>query len=205
MGGVVVRDAHGLVDQRQLPRALQLGGADAPLDVPHRIDVLGYLGPVARPQDPLQALQLGQNGVDDGPVAFEPGQPRGRIRAAAGTEQALEDGAGIPLDGQRRGRRPPRDGVRVGAARAPIAGAHHRIRLDAELQRRELRLPGELARGHLVHRHRRVHIGAGRQLERGRGQERARRSRVIAAPFHEVRRLVGQTAQEQHPVLEPRQ
>ena len=133
-------------------------------------------------------------------IALDPIQPRPGVGAPGRPEQPLEDGARIVLDRQRRRRRAPRDRVRIGAARAAVAGAEHRVRFDPELERRQLRLLRELRRGDLIHRHRREHVGPRGDLERHAGQERAGGSRVIAAALHQVRGFVGQPAAEQHPV-----
>ena len=62
--------------------------------------------------------------------------------------------------------------------------------------------PSPAPRRDLIHRHRREDVGAGGDLERHAGQERAGRARVIAAALDQVGRFVGEAAAQQHPVLE---
>ena len=168
---------------------------------PQRVQVLVQLHLVARTDDPSQILQLRTHRVQNAAVAPQARPARFRVGAAAGAEQPLEHRARIVLDRQRGGRSPPRDGVRVGAARTAVAVAHHRVRLDAELQRGDLGLLRELPRRHLVHRHRRVDVGAVGDLERHPRQESTGGPRVVAAALHQVRRLVVEPAAQQHTVL----
>ena len=138
------------------------------------------------PIDLAEARRFAGDEIEDAAVALDARLPRRRVGAAGRAEQPLEHRARIVLDRQRRRRRAPGDGVGVGAARPAVAGAEHRIRLDAELDRRQLRVLLQFTRGDLIHRDRRQHVGAGGDLERHAGQERARRSRVIAAALDEV-------------------
>ena len=200
MLGVVVRHAHRLIDDRQLARTLLLRHRDPALDVAQRVEILVQLHLVARPDEAHEPLQLIADRIEDAPVAPHPGAARLGIRAAGGAEELLEHGARVVLDRERRGRRAPGDRVRVGAARTAVAVAHHRVRLDAELERGNLRLLRQLPRRHLVHRHRVEHVGAVRDLERHAGQERSRGARVVSAALDEVGRLVVEAADQQHPV-----
>ena len=140
----------------------------------------------------------------DAPVAPHPRQPRRRVSAAAGAEQPLEHRARVVLDRQRGGRRPPRDGVGIGigAARTAVAVPDHRVRLDAQLERRQLGFLLQLAGRDLVHRDRIGDVGPVRHLVGHAGQEGAGRPGVVAAALDEVGRFVVEAAADHHPLPE---
>ena len=69
--GVVGRDADRLIDHRQLARVLLLGHLDAPLDVAHRIEVLGELRPCPAGRCGFSRLvDLAADEVEDALVAL---------------------------------------------------------------------------------------------------------------------------------------
>ena len=205
--GVVGRDAQRLIDHRQLASS-----APRPSGCAAR----------RRARPPRYSSSLIWSPRADGPLEVRRARRRprreccdpaacARSRAAASVlparaEQPLEHRARIVLDRQRRGRRAPGDGVRVGAARAAVARAEHRVRLDAELERRELRfLARTPVRRADPSRPPPIDVGAGGQLERHAGQEGAGGPRVIASALDQVRGLVVQAAAQEHLVLEGRQ
>ena len=192
-----VRDARRLLDDRNLAVALPLRRLDAPLDVPHRIEILRQLELVAVTEGASDRVGLGGHEVEDAAVLAEAGQPRLDVRAVGGPEQALEHRARVVLHRQRRGRRAPGDRVRIGAAIALIAGAQHLDRIDGQLQRRELGLVAEGPRGDLIHRDAGADVGTLGLLDVHAGQPRRRGAGVVANPFTLARNgdLVGQTAQ----------
>ena len=114
-----------LLDDRQLRGALLLGLLDAPLDVAHRLQVLGQLRAVAaRPGRACSAATLVASPKSRMlRSCLEPRQPRRRIGAVAAAEQPLEHRARVVLHRQRRRRRAPGDRVGVRAAVAGVARA----------------------------------------------------------------------------------
>ena len=178
MLGVVGRNTHRLIDHGQLPRVLLFGLLDPALDVVHRLQVLLELRPVAGPHARVQAFDLLVHDVEDAPIAPDPGQPRGRVRASTRAEQAFEERPRVVIEGQRRGRRAPGNRVRQCAARA-VARPQHRRRLDAELEGAQLRLFAEALRRHLIHRRLGDDVGVGDGFERHARQEGTRRARMV--------------------------
>ena len=140
-------------------------------------------------------------------VLAEAGQPRLDVRAVGGAEQALEHRARVVLHRQRRGRRAPGDGVRVGAAIALIAGPEDLDRVDGELERRELGLVAESAGGNLIHRDAGPDVGTLGLLDVHAGQPGGRGPRVVSHALALARDgdLVGQTAQHVDPLAHGRQ
>ena len=127
-----------------------LGERDAPLDLADVVEVVVEAREVARAQAPLQPTRVREHGVQDAAILAL--ARRALLGRAAVAEQALEHDLRVALHRQRRGRRGPRDRVRVGAAVADAADAERADVLDAHLERGQGALLADLAREHLVDR-----------------------------------------------------
>src|SRR5690606_10917616 len=126
----------------------------------------------------LQAADVGQHGVENAAVfALACGARFGRTAVA---EQALEDDLRITLHRQRRGRRRPRDRIRVDAAVADAADAERAYVFDAELERGQGARLTDLVREHLVDRDAALDVLALGALRMCRAQVDGRRARVVA-------------------------
>ena len=202
-----VRDAGRLLDDRDLAVALPLGHLDAPLDVPHRVEILGQLALVAVAEAAADGVGLVGHEIEDAAVLAEPGQSRLDVRAVGGPEQALEHRARVVLHRQRRRRRAPSDGVRIGATVTLVARPEHLHRVDGELERRELRLVAEGAGGNLIHRDAGADVGALGLLDVHAGQPCRSGARVVSHALALARDgdLVGQPAQHVDPLAHRRQ
>ena len=177
---VVARHADRLIDDRQLPGALLLGHLDAPLGVADRLEVLVELHLVARTDglprrsmsSPTKSRTLLSRVIRSSRAAWSvlPLVPNSRSNTARGS---FSIGSGVV-------------GVRqaivfVYAQLAPPS-QEPSIAFDSMPSSSDASwVSSEFRRGHLVHRHRREHVGARRDLEGDAGQEGAGRSRVIAA------------------------
>ena len=111
------------------------------------------LGLILRSELSLEARQLLRHRVEDALVLPQPRLARRPVRAAAVAEQPLEHRARIPLHRQRLRRAAPRERVRVDAAQVAGARAGVGRGVHRQLERRHLRLAGEVPREQLVHRH----------------------------------------------------
>ena len=129
----VLRHADGPVRDRELLRAVVLlGPVNAPLGFANRFQVLVHPAAVLGAEIRMQATNLVGDRVEQAAIHPHLAQPIGGAVAVA--EQALEHGARIPLHRVRRRRRPPRDGVHVGATVAGVAVAHDVRRVEGELE-----------------------------------------------------------------------
>jgi hypothetical protein len=189
----------------QLLLAAGLHRLDAPLDLPHRIQVVGDLGAIARPQSRLEPLDVGGDRIQDAPVLARTLEPlRG---GAAVPEETLEHGTRIVLGRQRRRRRAPRQRVHVDAAVAVAAVADEIVLIEVHLQRRQRRVAADRFGRNLVGRDAVVDIGPGGVLRMDSGQPGARSPRVIAVGtiLGGVRGSMREPADDQHLIAERRE
>ena len=176
------------------------GNLDAALDVAHRVEVFVELALVARADLALQPRDAAGHVIEDALLIVEPRAPRGRIGAVVIAEQALEHRARIDLGRQRAGFGPPRHRhVRAGVSRVAIAG--ERLRLEAELHRRQLRVFAERFRRNLIGRDAKLEVRAAGLVRMHAGQERRRRPRVIARPVAKRASVRLREPAEHHDVL----
>ena len=150
---VARRDAGGPLEERQLVGGLPVGDPQAPLHVAHALDVLVDPVAISRTNLAPQPDEGVEHGVEDAVVLREARAARGGAGARAFAEHPLEDQTRVVLHRQRRRRVAPRDGVGIDATVAAAALTRVADVLDGELERRELRLPAELPRHDLIHRH----------------------------------------------------
>ena len=180
------RDAGRLLDHRQLARALLLGLLNAALDVANRVEVLGELraGRAGRARCCSRRPFASPNRECCVPSACRASRAAASVLSLAPNSRSntarglFSIGSGVV--GVRQ-----RNRVRVGAAVAGVARADELVRLERELERRELGLLAELARGDLVHRDAGLDVGAlgllrrarrsGTRRTRGRDRRRLRR------------------------------
>ncbi len=160
-------------------RVLLFGPLDAALDVADRLEILLELALVAGADPHAQTRQAAGDVVEHALLVFEPGHAGGRVGAVALAEQPLEDGARIDFRRQRAGRSTPRH-RHVGAGVAGVAVAGERLRLEAELERGQLRVFAEFLRRDLIGGDAEVEIGAAGLVRVDAGEERRRRARVVA-------------------------
>ena len=125
--------------------------------------------------------------------------PGGAIGAAAVAEQLFEHGARVVLHRQRLRRRPPANGMRVGAAQNSRAGAGVGRRIHRQLERRDLCLVGEVPREQLVHRHIGDHLDFVAPAPRRSGQKRSRCAGMDVVPVR------AQPGKHEHLVAKRRQ
>src|SRR6185295_7399073 len=104
---------------------------------------------VAGAHTALQPRQAAGDVVEHALLLFEPEGADLRVGAGAVAEQALEHRARVGFGRQWTARSAPRH-RHVGAGVAGVAVAGERLRLQPELERRQLRVLPELARGDLV-------------------------------------------------------
>ena len=118
-------------------------------------------------------------------------------------EQALEHRARVVLDRQRRRRRAPRRWCwcRRSSRRRRRSRASRSTRCRARATPSCVSFASSWRRSDPSTPSRSTSAPDG-ELERHAGQERAGRSRVVAAALDAVRRLVGEAAAQQHPILE---
>ena len=146
--------------------------------------------------------RLVRHRVENAAIGLRTRQARGRIGALTVAEEPLEDRARIVLHRQRRRRRAPGDRRDVGATEPGVAGAGELGRLQAELERRELRVPAEVGRRNLVDGDPRLEVGALGRLHVDAGQERAADASMAARRLARAPnpRLVVEAAQHQHAI-----
>ena len=138
------RHALRFIHRRQVQIPLLLRLLNAPLDVANRFSVLVDLGLILRAKRLSQRRQLVVHGIQNALVLAEAGFTGGAIRAAAVAKQLLEHRARVELHRQWLRLAAPRQGVRIDAAEITGAGAGVVRRIHGELERRELRLAGEM-------------------------------------------------------------
>ena len=177
----VARNAGRLIDDQHFAAALLFGLLDPPLDVPHGIEILGQLRPVARRQAKLKPLCLLRNRVENAAVAADAGEARGRVGTRGGSKEPLEHRARIGFHRQRCRRAAPRDGVGVRTCVGPVAGAQQLHRFERELERGELRVLRQVLRRNLVGRHACLNVGGGGAFDVHAGQEGGCAPRMIAS------------------------
>ena len=153
-------------------------------------------GPSAR----RSAGELLGDRVENAAIPPEAAEPRFALGAVAGAEQAFEDRARVGLHRQRRLGVAPGDRGAVGAAVAVLALAHQVVRLERELERRQLgllvRTPAPRSGPSRCPRR----GGVLPRLVRMRaGQEGRLRARMVAVAFarQRIRFLVGHAAQHE--------
>src|SRR5262249_58220170 len=111
-------------------------------DLPHPPQIPLELPLASAPDGHAKPRQAGGDVVEHALLAGEPYRARARVGAVAVAEQPFEDRARIDFSRQRAGRAAPRH--RHVRARVPgIAVAGQRLRLESQLERRELRVPAE--------------------------------------------------------------
>ncbi len=176
------RHALRLIDRRDLQVALLLGLLDAALDVADRFGVLVDLALILGAELAPQAGELLVHRIEDALVLAQPRLARRPLGAAGVAEQLLEHRARVVLHRQRLRRAPPRQRVRVDAAQVAGAGAGIGRRIDGELERGDLRLPGELPREQLVHRDVGDDLDFVPATARRAGEERPGGARVDVVP-----------------------
>ncbi len=200
--------ARRLVDRRQLPVALLLRDLDPPLDIADRVDILREPRAVPRPEHPLEVAQLPRDHVENAAIPAnlpEPGLPVG---AVADAEEPLEHGARVGFHRQRRLGVAPRDRGAIGAAIAVLALPHQVVRLEGELQRRQLRLLAEFLGRDLVQRNAGFEVGAAAGLLRMRARQEARlgaRMIAVALARQRIRFLAAHAAQDDQAVPKRRE
>jgi hypothetical protein len=128
-------------------RALRVGPCDALLERADRLEILVQLRPVARTETAIQPLDLAHDRIEN--AGAPPHLSQALVGAAAVAEQPFEDDARVDFCRERHGRRAPRDGVRVEAVGAAVAGDGRRA-FECELERREPRVFAEHARRDLI-------------------------------------------------------
>ena len=162
---------------------------------------------VGRPEPPLQPLHFLDERIEDAAIVLDAREARRLRRVVAVAEQPLEHRARLVLHRQRRRRVAPRQRVGVGAAVAGLARADQLVRVEAQLERRQLRVLAERLRGDLVHRHAGADVGAFGLLRVHAGEERRRGAHVIAGALAvgRKRRLVRQAGDDEQPVAERRE
>ena len=134
---------------------------------------------------PSSFLRLGQllrHRVENALVLPQPRFARAPIRAAAVAEQPLEHRPRIPLHRQRLRRAAPRQRVRVDAAQVAGARAGVGRGVHRQLERRDLRLAGEMPREQLVHRHVGDDLDLVASAARGAGEKRSGGAGVDVVP-----------------------
>ena len=192
------------VHRRQLDVDLFLRLLNPPLDVTNGVEVLRQLAGVGRPEPPAQPLHFVDERIQDAAIVPDPGETRRPGRVVAVAEQALEHRARLVLHRQRRRRVAPRQRVGIGAAVAGLARADQLVRIEAQLQRGQLRVLAERLRGKLIHRHAGANVGAFGLLRVNAGEECGRRAHVIAGAFAggRKRRPVRQPGDDEHALTE---
>src|SRR5439155_16756862 len=158
---IVGWNSYGLVDDRKLFGVLGFRHLDAPLNVAHGVEILLDFALVLRTDDLAESCHFTADEIENTLIPANSGHSRSSIRAAGGSEQPLENRAGIILNRQRRCRCAPCDCVGVGATRTTVAISQHGVGLDAELDRSKLSFFGELFGRDLIYRYRSKHVGAG--------------------------------------------
>ena len=124
------------------------------------------LGPELR----LQPRDVVANRIEEAGLALQRRSPIGR--AAALSEQALEDDARVRLGRKGRGRRRPREVVLIDARVAVVALTDHLEQVHRQLERRQQRLLAELLRRDLIDRRAEVVVRALGPLRFRGAQER---------------------------------
>ena len=117
---VVVGDADRRIGRRDRRGVLPLGALEAELDLADVLQVVVHAATIGGGQPSLQLPRLAGHHVQD---AAAVAQPRGALlrRAEPAAEHALEHEPRVELHRQRLRRRPPGDGVEIGAAEADLA------------------------------------------------------------------------------------
>ena len=189
---LVERVGHAGRRPRQLARVAgrvsRFDLLDAPLDLPHAVEILLHAPAIARVEAPGEIADLRRDVVEH---ARRGAAARvALLRRAARAEQLIERHPRIADHRQRLGRRGPADHVRVDARVAVRAATALVGVLDAQLHRRDGRVLPEALRVDLIERHAGAHVGALGLLRMRLREEDGARPEVIAADLgrrHRVR------------------
>src|SRR5262245_9716886 len=90
--GVARGGASGFLQQRNIRRGGTFRALDLSLDVAYRFEVLVYPSVVARSEEAIELCDAPGERVEDASIASKVRLPRFRVRAIAGSKQALEHG-----------------------------------------------------------------------------------------------------------------
>jgi len=156
--------------RRDLARVL-LGELDAPLDLPHRRQILVYLEPIGRAE--RRDERVGAIGHEIENAAALTTTARARLWIEPGVEaaeQPFERQARVRFWRHGRGGTAPRNAVRVRAAISRVAVADRARLVASQLDRWEPRLRADMRRGDLVHRHAVLDVGTRGLLRMNAGE-----------------------------------
>ena len=181
-----------------------LGLANAPFGLANRFEVLVHPPLVLRAEIRVQPPDLRRDRIEQAAIHLHLAQPVGSAVAVA--EQPLENRARIALHRVGRRRRPPGDGVHVGATVAGVAVADDVGGIEGELERcqggRRADLPGRDLIGGGAH----LHIGPLGPLGMHAAQPPGARTRVVSSAVAERLELaMGQVGHHDHLLAERRE
>src|ERR1700730_2876342 len=134
------RDADWMIEDRQFVHALGFGGLDAPLHIPHGLEIFADLGPVARTEPSLEAINALQYRIKNAALLLDLSTSRGWIGASIVTKKPFEDRARVVFHRKRCGWAMPRDCAAVRTTKPNLARRRRLRRFQAELERGQLSL-----------------------------------------------------------------
>src|SRR5579862_649641 len=175
--------AGGALHVRKFARALLLRFLNAAFQIANGLEILIEFAAILRTEIALQSRYRDAKRIENAAVFPDPREARRAAGVVAVSEKALENSARVIFHGQRSRRIAPGEGIGVGAAIAGIAPADQLIRIEAQLERGELCLLAQFARGDLIHGDARADIRPFGFLGMNAGQEGRGRARVIAGAF----------------------